>query len=130
MSQPQFTAAQSLAERQAALIAKANAWNDTRKVRALEQMNGYRLLPDGGILNRQTGEIYHPVRTIERPTGPQHLGCDCEDFKGHVTRLRQAMSDAACSTALECKHCHLRRLLAGKTITVGNSRFTMKPQTK
>ena len=120
----------SLTERQEALLAKARQWNDARKVRALEQCKNYKMLPAGAILNRETGQMYHPERTVSRPncpTGETHFGCDCEDFKGHVTRLRQQMTDASCGTPLECKHCHLRRLLAGQPIRVGSSVFTAKP---
>jgi hypothetical protein len=123
MPQPQFTADE--------LIEKASKFDTDRRIRAVEQLANYKMLPGGVIVNRGNGELYHPTRYAVRANGVQVFAeCDCPDFVNHVAKIRAAMTAASCGTACCCKHHYLRMLLSGQAVRIGNSTFRAKQPVK
>ena len=105
----------------APLPVKAREWNRTRIVRAVEQVGGYRLLPDGGLICKETAELRscEEVRTwAALPGTVAFIGCDCEDEIGHLVPLRRQLEASGVSTPVFCKHHWIRCLFAGHTVGV------------
>lgn len=99
------------------LLAAAAKMHNDRMVRAIHEFPKYRTLTNGSLLNTETGEIYEVVGKS---------GCSCPDFTGRVQKMRDAMTAEGVACPCECKHAGIRRLLAGRTVTIGNSVFRAK----
>jgi hypothetical protein len=112
------------------LIEKAARFDTDRRVRAMTELLNYRMLP-GAVVNRESGEIYHPTRYGQRANGSEVFAeRDCPDFTDRITKIRAAMTAASCGTACCCKHHYLRLLPSGQAVRVGNSVFTAKKTVK
>jgi hypothetical protein len=61
------------------------------------------MLPGGVIVNRGSGELYHPARYAVRVSGAEvfaECACDCPAFtdriaKVHLAKVRAAMTEAS-----------------------------------
>jgi hypothetical protein len=100
------------------LLETAAKMHTSRMVRAINEFPKYRLLNTAGdLLNLETGDIYLKVGSS---------GCSCPDFTGRVQKMRDAMTAEGVACPCECKHAGMRRLLSGKTVTIGSSVFRAK----
>lgn len=97
------------------LLATATALDTDRRWRAVGQFAGYRLMPNGDLLNMASGAVYQVVGKS---------GCSCKDYEKTIGPKRAAMTAAGVATNCCCKHIYCRRLLTGRSVKVGASTFT------
>ncbi len=100
-----------------ALLATAKTMDLKRRISAVNEFAGYRLLTGGDLLNLKTGDVYQVIG---------RSGCSCPDFTGRVGPMRERMTAAGVATACCDKHFYIARLLRGQTVTIGNSVFRAK----
>jgi len=103
------------------LLSLAHKLDFERIRRAVWEFSAYRLLPDGALVHRTDGTIYHcdEVRTWpELPGTVVFVGCDCPDQAYRMTALHKALAAAGAGARCACKHQYMRQLLAGHTLRV------------